>query len=220
MIDLDSLDVTQYELVKTFSREDLPQAPNWQENQKYLDYFSNRQRAVYLTKDNAFAIKIWQKNYASRNNFLVALHAKFYNDIAQLVGLIFDKEYECRGYVSPYMIDRTRNRSRWESYGFVLEKNKFGVKIFSTYALQPPLYQQLFNKLIQKTIMTSYVTLDFCPDNVAIDPRDGKLYLIDLDDIQSIDQIKDPLVVKILLDYNSDDYLLALKNECSMMPRE
>jgi hypothetical protein len=135
---LDSLDIKNFEILNIFNVEHLPSTSGWQ---KHSDYYTNRNRTVYATKDRAFVLKVWQKGYPATNNFLSALHAHFYEEIALIAGLVFDNENECRGYISPYMIDRTGHRSEWDSYGIVLEKGDIGVKIFSNYAIQPSLYQ-------------------------------------------------------------------------------
>lgn len=61
--------------------------------------------------------------------------------------------------------------------------------------------------IIKRTIIISYVTLNFCPNNVAVSHQDGKLYFIDLKDVEEIAQLKNPSIIKILFDYNPYDYL-------------
>ena len=69
---------------------------------------------------------VWQKDYPSTFNFLSALHANYYEGIAIIFSLIFYDEGECRGYITPWMVDRTFNRVAWESFGFILEKGIIG----------------------------------------------------------------------------------------------
>ncbi len=204
IVSLTSLDLENYEKLKIFKADDLQKESN---RQQHSWYYTNRNRVVYLTKDHKFVLKVWQKNYPSKDNFLLALHANFYKEIVLVSALIFDEDNECRGYISPYMIDRTFNRAAWESFGFVLEKNKIGVNIFSRYNLQPPIYKDLFDRLINRSSTTKYVSLNFCPNNIAISGQDKKAYLVDLEDVHTIKELNDPLVANIFFYYLADDYL-------------
>lgn len=204
IIRLESLVLTEYEILKIFKAKDLPQESNWQEHNWY---YTNRNRVVYCTKNHQFILKVWQKNYSSTDNFLAALHAHFYQDIALISALIFDEDNECRGYISPYMIDRTNNRAVWNSFGYVLEKGPIQVKIFSNYYMQPHTYKTLFDTLLKRTQASGYVSLDFCPDNVAFNIADKKPYLIDLEDVHHITDLDDPLLYTIFSPYLPKDYL-------------
>lgn len=204
IVGLASLDLGNYEKLKIFHADDLPKESNWQQHSWY---YTNRNRAVYLTKDHNFVLKVWQKNYPSKDNFLLALHADFYKEIALVSALIFDEDNECRGYISPYMIDRTFNRAEWESFGFVLEKNKINVNVFSHYDLQPQIYKDLFDRLISRGRATKYVSLDFCPNNIAISVQDKMAYLVDLEDVHTVTELNDPLIADIFFYYLADDYL-------------
>ena len=128
----------------------------------------------------------------------------FVSQIPLISGLIFDKDTECRGYISPYMTDRTFNRTNWKSYKFALEKNHIDVNIFSSYETQPLLYQEFFNQLIQNCIRTGFITTDFCPNNTAV--NNNKMYLIDLEDVQPFSKIQHPIIKKIFINYNPTDY--------------
>lgn len=207
IVSLTSLDLENYEKLKVFRMEDLPKGSNWQDR---ISYYENRNRIVYVTRDHKFVLKVWQKNYPSKDNFLSALRANFYEGITLLTALIFDNDNECRGYILPYMIDRMFNRVRWESFGFILEKNKININIFSKYEVQPQIYKELFDKLIDRAKNKKYVSLDFCPDNIAINLDDKQAYLIDLEDVQLIAKIEDELISKIFFKYLSEDYLKAI----------
>lgn len=207
IVSLNSLDLEHYKILKIFKIEDLPKESHWEQ---HVDYYANRNRTVYLTQDNKFVIKIWQKNYPPTVNFLSALYAGFYEGIALITGLIVDDE-QCRGYITPYMLG-TYNRETWESYGFVLEKDDIGVRIFSEYATQPVLYKEFFEKLLKNSQQTKFVSLDFCPNNIGINPEDLKMYLFDLEDVQPLNMIKNSLIRQIYFPYNPHDYLKKLEN--------
>ena len=204
IVSLNSLDLRSYKILKIFNSEDLPAQSNWHE---HSFYYTNRNRTVYLTNDEKYTIKIWQKGYTSQKNFLDALHAKFFNNIALILALVFDEENECRGYILPYMTDRTFNRSEWESFGFVLEKGLIGVKIFSHHTLQPDCYQQFFNALVHNAQVSGYVSLDFCPNNIAVDAKTKKVYLFDLEDVLPIAQSTNQVIQEIFFNYLSYDYI-------------
>ncbi len=207
-ISLSSLELGDYKILKKFNITDLPDGCGWG---KRVDYYKNRNRKVYLSDDQKFVLKVWQKKYPSRVNFLSALHAGFYEKIAQIAGLIYDEQGECRGYICPYMIDRTFNRSAWKSYGVVLEKNHINVSIYSSYEKQPQLYTDFFDKVLEQSKNTHYLTLDFCPSNIAINPIDGQMYLIDLEDVQPTTMFDDSLISSIFHQYCPNDYLEQLR---------
>jgi hypothetical protein len=204
---LESLDCSTYCILKELNVDDLPKTANWQANR---DYHKNRNRKVYLTPDKKFVVKIWQKKYPSTVNFLAALKAGFYDGIAKISGLIFDEEDECRGYISPYMTDRTYNRHKWDIFGFKVEKGDINVKIFSIYDKQPKMYQDLYDALIKNAKKSAYASLDFCPDNIAVDDGDNNAYLVDLEDVQPVEMLKNELIARVFFVYNPRDYLEQL----------
>ena len=182
-ISLESIDLSTCNILKEFKLENIP-TPG--DPIFHAEFHKNSNRIVYITKDKRFVFKIWQKNYHHMKQFLHAYHANFYDDVSLISALIFDQEEECRGYVTPYMIDRTFNREKWDTNGFVLEKNRIGVNIFSSYNQQPDIYKKLFNQLVDKTKNTGLMMMDFCPNNCAMDPKTGNLYLIDLEDVDCV----------------------------------
>lgn len=202
-VSLDSLDLENYKTLKVFKPEDLPEGSNWEQRSSY---YKKRNRTVYLTKDHKFVLKVWQKDYPSRENFLSALRANFYKGIASLSALIFDEDNELRGYISPYMVDRTFQRTKWESFGFVLEKGPINVSIFSDYCKQPQIFKDLFDKLINRSNTSDYISLDFCPNNVVINAHDKKAYIVDLEDVYKATEIT-AFIASIFSPYLSNDYL-------------
>lgn len=201
MVSYDSLDVSNYEILKVFKAENLPASSNWQD---HADYYAARNRTVYRAEN--YVVKIWQKNYASELNFLLALKVGFYEGIAHISALIFDDEGSCRGYITPHLIDREFNREVWESYGIKVEKGPIGVKVFASYASQPKIYKDLFDRILAKTKSTCFITYDFCPNNVAFDEAENCAYLIDLEDVQRIMDLNDPIISRILNSYCARDY--------------
>src|SRR3990170_2270549 len=97
IVSLESIDLTICSLLTTFNPETLPSTTNWKQHQ---DYYQHRNRSVYVTADERFAIKVWEKQYASAPFFLKALHAGFYDGITRLAGIIYDQEGICRGYIT------------------------------------------------------------------------------------------------------------------------
>lgn len=205
---LESLDFSNCVILRTFDPyKHLPEA-NYKE---HSEYFIHRNRTVYLSEDQRFAIKVWEEKYPSAQNFLKASRMNFYEGIAKLEGVIFDHKGNCRGYITPYMISRDFHRLDWEKSGFVLEKNAFGVKIFAPYVTQPENYKSFFSRILQKVQETGFLSTDFCPNNVVLDPKSNEMYLVDLEDVLEINSIdmNDP-TTQMLLEYNPNDYLKSL----------
>lgn len=201
-ISLESIDLASCIVLHEFKLEDLPVPGN---DDIHTEFHQNANRIVYATKDKKCVLKIWQKNYFHAQQFLLAYRAHFFEGIAPLIAIILDRDGECRGYVTSYMIDRCFNRQQWNSYGFVLEKNKIGVNIFAPYDQQPAIYKNLFDRLLEKTQDTGLVMMDFCPNNCVVDPESGALYISDLEDVDSIATMQD-LMHEIYV-YNPRDYV-------------
>jgi hypothetical protein len=208
-VSLESLALATYAVLSNTTANTVPQHVTWQ---GYAQETTNFDRTVYAAGD--YVIKVWQKEYRSRDAFLTALKVGFYNDIAQISALVVDDAGECRGYVSPRLIDRTYQRDAWNAAGFVIEKNKDGVSIFAAREQQSEAYKNLFDRLVAQSKKTGLVTLDLCPNNIALDAH-GTAYLVDLEDVLPLEKLNDAYVQRRLFKYNAHDYLdrlHALKN--------
>jgi hypothetical protein len=208
IVSLESLDLKSYTILRKFNpQEHIPEA-NWKE---HGEYFLHRNRTVYLTADQKFAVKIWEEQYPSSRNFLRAVHAHFYTGVAKLEGLVFDEDGNCRGYITPYMISRTFRREEWDSSRFFLEKNALGVSIFGCYESQPQNYKYFFNRLVKNVQKTGILCTDFCPNNVVVEQMTGKIYLVDLEDVLEMKDVSTAdSTTQMLLEYNPRDYLKLL----------
>jgi hypothetical protein len=209
VVALESLDLGSFTVLKKFDPfEHLPDI----NRKEHAGYFLHRNRTVYLAEDQQFAVKIWEEHYPSSLLFLSAVRRGFYREIAKIEGLIFDQNGNCRGYITPYMISRTFHKTKWESYGFVLEKNAFGVKIFASCDQQPPNYHDLFVRLVKSSRETGLISIDVCPNNVVIDPGTETMYLIDLEDVLDLKKISlENAETQMILEYNPKDYLNIFK---------
>lgn len=204
IISLESLDLHTCKILRQWNLiEHVPEI-NWRE---HPEYFLHRNRTVYLTEDEKFAFKIWEEIYPASHAFLRAFQKNFYQGIAKVEALIFDKLGNCRGYVTSYMISRTFHRMEWDAYEFQLETNAFGVNIFSCHERQPQNYITLFNKLVDNTLKTGIFSADFCPNNTVIDPLTGTMYLIDLEDVLDLQNISiEDSETQMLLEYDPKDF--------------
>lgn len=208
IVSLESLDLESYKILREFNPQEHTPEENWKE---HPEYFLHRNRTVYLTMDQKFAIKVWEELYPSSKDFLNAVHANFYEGIAKLESLIFDRLGRLRGYITPYMISRTFDREAWNAYGFILEKNPLGVSIFARSALQPEIYNTFFNLLVKNVQQTGFLFTDFCPNNVVVERATGKIYLVDLEDVLKMEDVStSDSTIQMLLDYNPKDYLELL----------
>ncbi len=57
-------------------------------------------RAVYANEDRSLYYKIWNPNYHRSSLFIKALDAGLFKKIAPLIGIIYDKQNRCRGYIT------------------------------------------------------------------------------------------------------------------------
>ena len=201
----ESLNFENCEILKQFEIEQhIPEA----DRKAHPEYFVNRDRIVYLTSDKQYAVKVWSDAHPAATNFMKAFQSHFYDDIAQIEGVIFDKNNRCRGYITSYIISREREKQKWESYGFVLEKNCNDVKIFAACDKQPQNYKNFFEKLMQNSKKSGFLSTDFCPNNIGIDHKTGRLYLFDLEDVLLLESIsRNDSQTQMLLEYNPKDYL-------------
>lgn len=148
IVSLESLPLESYTILRKFDPiEHIPVASR----NLAPEYFTHRNRTVYLTSDQKWVVKIWEEHYPSAPLFVKAFQSGFYNDISKIEALIFDEKDNCRGYITPYMISRNFHRKEWEEKGFALEKNVIGVNVFSPAGKQPKIYQDFFRHLVKKT---------------------------------------------------------------------
>ena len=206
VVNINTLNLKSCSLLKKFNKENIPICHLKNKTKKYL----NRHRRIFLNQNKKFVFKIWQKNYAATKQFLKAVRLHFYEKIALIAGLIFD-EHECRGYITPTLIDFRKKKKEWLSYGFLLEKNHNNVKSFALYDHQPAIYKKFFDKLIKNIQRTHLVFLDLCPINVGINPQDNTLYLFDLEDVVTLSKFYESLKKKDIYPYTPPDYYHMIK---------
>ena len=208
VVSFESIELQKYTVLKQFNLEQhIPEV----DRKRNPEYFRNRNRTVYLTDDQKFAVKIWDELHPAAKNFMQAVSSHFYDDITQIAGILVDIKGRCRGYITNYIISREKERNKWESYGFILEKNVNYINIFANYDKQPRNYREFYDKLISNTMRSGYFSTDFCPNNIGIEPKSKKLYLFDLEDVLPLDALKNKnSEMQMLLEYNPQDYLYKL----------
>ena len=94
---------------------------------------------------------------------------------------------------------------------FSSQKNSINLNIFTDYEAQPHCYKDLFDRLVSKAELGQFVYLDFCPNNIAIDLKADRMYIIDLEDIRRPSKIDD-LIKTIFYPYLADDYVQKIES--------
>lgn len=144
---------------------------------------------IFLSKDSKFYYKIWNPQFVFVNNFINALIKDFFDDISPLIGIIVDYSGEFRGYIT----EAKKNINPLEL--FVSDHGHY-FEIKEIQFQNNLKYIKLFNKLIEKSIITNFIYADLHLDNLVQD--ENQFYIIDLDsvlDIQDfqLNDLKNPL---------------------------
>ena len=135
------------------------------------------QATVYQNKNEQTYYKLWSEKYAYGEHFLNAMNTGFYDGITCLIGIIFDENGHCRGYVTQ-TASTTRSR-------LVYDKFKRGRSICTAIApvhkQTDPAYKVFYAQLLTAIENTGYVFFDLAPSNVVL--VDDHYALIDLNSV-------------------------------------
>jgi len=124
----------------------------------------NQGRAVYFDSKNNRYIKIFHKDYCRRQNFIDALAARFFDELAPaLIGLIYD-DNEIVGYVS--------------KAGRILSNSEYDFQLIP---------KEMVLKLEHEIKRTGMFFYDFVPINMVI--VDGQVSLIDLESVYKLEDL-------------------------------
>lgn len=125
-------------------------------------------RAVYYDRDYDVYIKIWPKDYALSFGFVNAVKKNFYQSIAPLQSIIFDRSGACRGYIT-YAVQA------------LCEK-------IENFSCANFLYKGFFEVLKDRVLKTGLIYYDLVPGNVVCDGV--HYFLIDLEPVLDIESCK------------------------------
>lgn len=162
MIKLEDVDISLMELIKYGVAE------------------NGEARSVYYDKENNLFYKIWSANYSDSRNFVTAVKRNFYKDLAPLLGLLFDQNGHCRGYITLGL---------HEEVPLKLCTNRYGYLCLDVADNQSGNYQRFYRLLIEKCLALDLYYFDLVPSNLAI--YQGNYCLIDLEVILTKNELKE-----------------------------
>lgn len=138
----------------------------------------NFDRKVYFDKESRQYVKIWSKNYAYAPCFMEAVNKSFFEGIAPIKYIIFDKQFFCRGYITTALND------------FQAVQNNLVIlngRILSI-SRQNDAFKIFFEHLKMKILATKLIYLDLTPANVCYDG--SNYYLVDLEAVFNVARCK------------------------------
>ncbi len=154
---------------------------------KFQTSISNGQwRKLYFDEDQKLVYKVWNKKYEYAVNFINALKEGFFDGIALVESVIFDKQGYCRGYVCP---------KGQMSKPLVLTESlpiAGGCVRFLSWKQQDKKYKKFYKQLIENTKATHYAFVDYTPFNLIF--LNGEYYLIDLESVLPLSKARKNLL--------------------------
>ncbi len=143
-------------------------------------------REIYANGDRSLYYKVWDPYYQRSPFFLGTVKAGFFNNLAPLVSIIYDKNNQCRGYVA--------------TGGILVRDNadKSGLKINSLGHIAPTEQQtnqnyiEFYKQLLSNSINSQYAFVDMPPQNII--EIDTQFYLIDLESVLPFSYLEKPIV--------------------------
>ncbi len=159
-------------------------------------------RKLYFDENQALVYKVWNQKYESAGNFINALKEGFFNDIALIESVIFDKQRYCRGYVCP---------KGQMSKPFVLTESlpiAGGCVRFLSWKKQDERYKKFYKQLINNTVATQYAFVDYTPFNLIL--FNGEYYLIDLENALSLADAQKKLLESPYVPQDYRKFILTL----------
>jgi len=153
-------------------------------------------RAIYANEDRSLYYKVWDHDYPRSPLFLKALEAGFFNNVAPLIGIIYDSKDRCRGYIA--------------TGGILVRDNadQSGLKIDSFGHIAPTEQQTnqnyiaFYKRLLNNSINSRYAFVDMPPQNIV--EIDTQFYLIDLESVLPFSSLEKPIV-------NNPGYVFCIK---------
>lgn len=132
-------------------------------------------RSIYANKDRSLYYKIWDHNYIRSPRFLGALKAGFFDDLTPLMGVIYDKKHQCRGYVTTGGTVATEcietTKLKVDTLGHIAPTAQQTNKNYITF----------YKRLLNNSIKSRYAFVDMPLQNII--ELDAHFYLIDLESV-------------------------------------
>jgi len=134
----------------------------------------NHNRTIYQTDE--YFVKVWDEDYIRANTLPTAFASGFYDStiVPNFVGLIYDENNICRGYITKECQQLfTKEDSTEQNLVRLTDKSQ-------TY------FDEILIKIKMKTVESKHFSYDFCEYHTY--EFDGKPTLIDLEGIYSIEE--------------------------------
>lgn len=160
-------------------------------------------RAVYIDYSQKLAYKVWSVDYCNAPYFEEALKTGFYEELTPLVGVIYDKDDNCRGYVTKLCREVRYSELKYER---ILPRSDWGR--LAKMHLQPSCYKEFLRVLLRRTKEKKYFFADLTIANLVTD--NGKMLFIDLEAVRPIKKLHAYPMTKKHLTTLPQDYVLEL----------
>jgi hypothetical protein len=144
---------------------------------------SDDQRCVF--SDEKFIYKIWNADYDRSECFVRACEEGYFQNLTQIVSLIFDSNQKCRGYIMPK--GRPLEITHLSPSEAVYTVSEAGTIV--SWDIYDVRYHALLSAAISSLDTSSFVFLDFSPYNIV--EIDRKYYLMDLDSVYSFEEVQE-----------------------------
>lgn len=132
-------------------------------------------RNIYANQDRSLYYKVWNRDYPWTPLFLDALEAGLFDKLTPLVRIIYDKNHQCRGYITKGGTVVTKNietaKLKIDSFGHIAPTTQQTNKNYITF----------YKRLLKNSIRTEYAFFDVPLQNII--ELDGQFYLIDLESV-------------------------------------
>jgi len=139
-------------------------------------------RAVYANEDRSLYYKIWNPNYHRSSLFIKALDAGLFKKIASLIGIIYDKQNRCRGYITTGGV---LSLSNTEKSGLKMTPLRY---VLPTEQQTNKPYITFYKRLVKNTAKSRYAFIDLSPTNII--EIEDQFYLIDLESVEPLSNLR------------------------------
>ena len=165
-------------------------------------------REVYVDKNGDYYYKIWSPNNKRIRNFLQAISAGFYDDIAPLVNIIYDGKGCCRGYITKGGIVAIKSPLEKE----IINSGRNKITRIAELNKQIYLpYKEFYHRLLKTIKEKGYVHIDYTPSNLIFIDQEYKL--IDLEAVLSIYQVNNSFFSDIHIPSDYRNFVKTIKSK-------
>jgi hypothetical protein len=161
--------IVEYEQVN-FSQMDLRKATE----DPYLE------RNIYYDPATETFVKQWPPIFLRNQIFLRALISGYYKQITPLEAILFDREGNCRGYITKAL--------DYDNLSLAFFTNKHNYICLEDVSKQNSTYRAFYDSLMQKTQETGLYYFDLVPSNIVTDH--SSYYFVDLESVFTLRELQ------------------------------